>query len=74
MRNIDHVFEVLGGTSESARILGVKQSAASEMKRRGSIPVRYWANVVSGMAEKGTPITYDDLVAMHAPRDKTRAA
>lgn len=38
------------------------------MKRRGSIPVRYWPKVIEGAQAAGKAITYEDLVNLHAPR------
>ena len=44
-----------------ARVLDVGISTASEMKRRKSIPVKYWPKLV----DAGEGITYEQLVAAH---------
>ena len=46
MRTVSDIFSALGGPSSVARILGVRPSTASEMKRRGSIPAEYWRDLV----------------------------
>ena len=46
MRTVSDIFYALGGPSSVARILGVRPSTASEMKRRGSIPAEYWRDLV----------------------------
>ena len=60
------LFERLGGPTKVARILGVGFTTASEMKRRGSIPVKYWPTLVAACRADGVSVSYDELVAMHA--------
>ena len=70
---VENVFTALGGTSATARELGVKQSAASEMRRRKSIPVRYWPRLV----DKEIPgVTYEALAKAHGDKaqDASEAA
>lgn len=62
---IEQIFEDLGGTSAVAKLIGVGQSTASEMKRRKSIPVEYWPAIVSADKAEMTGITYDRMVAAH---------
>jgi hypothetical protein len=67
MRSVDDIFQDLGGTGAVAKLLDVGHSTASEMRRRGSIPVRYWPKLVSEAAACGVEwITNDNLVEMHA--------
>lgn len=66
MQCVPSLFEKLGGPTKVARILGVGFTTASEMKRRGSIPVKYWPQLVAASQEAGIDgVTYDLLVAMH---------
>lgn len=65
MSNITTIFDEFGGPGKMAEALGVKPSAASEMKRRGSIPVRYWPDLVAACQQKGIDISYERLVAIH---------
>jgi hypothetical protein len=69
MASVEHVFERFGGPTAVASALGVKVSAASEMRRRSSIPVRYWRRLVAAASERGMgEFTYDLLVEMHSKR------
>lgn len=66
MKNIPTLFDEIGGPGKVAELLSVKPSAASEMKRRGSIPVRYWPRLVDVCKELGIRgVNYDVLVDMH---------
>ena len=68
MNRVEDVFLKFEKTSAFADALGLKLSAASEMRRRGSIPVRYWPKLVEAARERGfDEITNDSLVAIHAP-------
>lgn len=73
MRTVEDVFEKLGGTGAVARLIEVKHSAASEMRRRQSIPVRYWPNLIDRAHAAGVEISSDVLMAVHAP-EPVRAA
>ena len=67
MRNVPSLFDAVGGPGKVAELLGVKPSAASEMKRRKSIPVRYWPRLVDGCRDAGiADVNYGSLVAMHS--------
>lgn len=67
MENVDDIFTKLGGTGAVARIIDVKHSAASEMRRRGSIPVRYWPMLIEGARASGVAIDSDILMSVHIP-------
>lgn len=68
MNTVEDVFLSFDGTSALASALQVKLSAASEMRRRGSIPVRYWPRLVDAARERNVDgISYDVLVHIHAP-------
>ena len=68
MNTVADVFEKFEKTSAVAEALGVKLSAASEMRRRSSIPVRYWPTLVDAARQRGfEELTYEKLVAMHQP-------
>lgn len=50
-----------------ARVLGVGFTTASEMKRRGSIPVKYWPKLVAACEAEGIEtVTYERLVEIHS--------
>ncbi|MEE7460643.1 hypothetical protein MFUR16E_04515 [Methylobacterium fujisawaense] len=67
IQSVMDLFEALGGTSAVARLLGVGQSTASEMKRRGSIPSEYWVGLVQKAHEAQiVGVTYEVLAFVHA--------
>jgi len=57
MKTVSDIFDIFGGNASVARILGVGPSTASEMKRRESIPVEYWPDLVA----EGRRVGRDDL-------------
>jgi hypothetical protein len=65
MNTVDDVFSGFGGPTAFGRAIGVKPSAASEMKRRASIPVVYWEKLVEAARQRGIQISYDRLVSIH---------
>jgi hypothetical protein len=70
LNTVEDIFsEFDGKTSAFAKALGLKLSAASEMRRRRSIPVKYWPRLVEIARERSiAEITYDTLVSIHAER------
>lgn len=66
--SIDDLFAMLGGPAEVGRMLNVSTEHASTMKRRGSIPVRYWPRLIDETAKRGHAVVYGTLVAIHAGR------
>lgn len=57
MKTVSDIFDIFGGNASVARILRVGPSTASEMKRRESIPVEYWPELVAEAKSLGR----DDL-------------
>lgn len=71
MKNVDtisDVVEALGGNTALSQKLGLRNaSTVSEMKRRGSIPVKYWNALIAEAQHAGVCLTYERLVKMHEP-------
>ena len=68
MNTVADVFAGFEGTGAFAAALGLNLSTASEMRRRASIPVRYWPRLVEAARERGiADVNYDTLVSMHVP-------
>lgn len=65
MNTVTDIIDACGGTSAFARLLEVKPSTASEMKRRQSIPVDYWPRLVRAAEGEGIVINNDLLVSVH---------
>ncbi|OAH18023.1 hypothetical protein AX289_29965 [Methylorubrum populi] len=67
METVADIFAALGGPSAVARILGVRQSTASEMKRRNSIPPEYWVRLVGAAQAQGVDgLSFERLAIVHA--------
>ena len=62
---IPEIIDAFGGASAFGRVIEVNQSTASEMKRRRSIPVRYWPKVIGADPVDRPRFSYDDLVNAH---------
>lgn len=74
MQTVHDIFEALGGTGAVAKVIGVKHSAASEMRRRQSIPVKYWPALMAKASEERIAIDSDVLVRVHVSAEEGRAA
>jgi hypothetical protein len=67
LKSATQIINALGGNAVVARRIGKTPSAVSEMKRRGTIPVRYWNDIASLAGEAGrNEITVERLAALHA--------
>jgi len=69
MDSVNDLFQKLGGPSEVARILGCGTSTASEMKRRSSVPIRYWTTLIQSERGRDLGLTSDLLVHVHEKRE-----
>ena len=66
MHNVSSIISMLGGNAVVAKRLGKGDSAVSEMKRRGSIPVDYWQALIEMAAELEVgPLNADVLLEAH---------
>lgn len=68
-KTVPELIDRFGGVTAFARAIKLKvPSTASEMKRSGSIRVRYWPSIVRAAAESSPPIrgvTLDSIARMH---------
>jgi hypothetical protein len=75
MQNVADIFSAFGGPSALARALKVNTSTASEMKRRRSIPPKYWFKLLSEAKRQGlNEITADLLAKVHAEPSRQRTS
>jgi hypothetical protein len=66
MMTVDDIFHLLGGPAEVGRIIGKSTEHAASMRRRGSVPVRYWAAILDASTQRNVrEITHAALVAAH---------
>jgi hypothetical protein len=55
MQNVSDIFHELGGPTAISKKLECGLSTVTEMKRRRSIPVRYWQRLIEMSDGKLTP-------------------
>ncbi len=67
MDSIESLFAQLGGPSEVGRIIGKSTEHAAAMKRRKSIPVRYWSKLMTAAQQSGVDLNADRLTKLHGP-------
>jgi hypothetical protein len=73
METVSDLIEAYGGVAAFARVIGKSSSTASEMKRRGSVPVAYWPKLIASAGRLGIAgITAERLMWLHVPADIPR--
>jgi len=65
VKSVDDIFSQFEKATPFAKALGLKPSTASEMRRRRSIPVRYWPKLVKIARRRGINLDYNTLVSIH---------
>lgn len=73
MTSVADIIDRFGGNTRFAELLGKKQTTASEMKRRKSIPVEHWPRLVEAAHQRGITLDYETLVKIHAEQPKEAA-
>lgn len=69
IETVDDVFTAFGGPAVVMRILDLKRSTATEIKRRGSIPVEYWPGLIEAAPRYGiSGLTSDKLLQIHVAK------
>lgn len=67
MNAVAALIDRLGGYTLVAAALNVAVGTVAAWRHRGSIPVRYWPALIAIEPQSGgTPVTYAELVAVHA--------
>lgn len=65
-KTIPELIDAFGGATQFAKIIDKIPSTASEMKRTGSIRVRYWPKVIAAAAKCGIRgVSSETLMLMH---------
>ncbi len=73
MRTVASIFLAFNGPASVARAIGVTTEHAASMRRRRSIPVRYWSALLAAAAmHKPALISNQDLIDAHAARTDAR--
>lgn len=65
-RTVPELIDALGGPTAVSRVIGKRASTVSEMKRSGSIDVKYWPALIAEAGTRGVIVTSDALMLMHA--------
>lgn len=65
MNTISDIIETLGGNAALAADLKTGASTVSEMKRRGSIPVKHWPALLQRAQGMGVELTEKQLMDAH---------
>lgn len=67
MRTVDDVFEAFGGPAAVGKAIGKSTEHAAAMRRRGSIPVDYWLDLIAAADKAGIEgVNTEALTRMHA--------
>ena len=74
MKTIRSIFDAFNGPANFGRVIGVSTEHAATMRRRNSIPVRYWSVLVKAAEANGIALTPADLMEANAPSPKRRAS
>ena len=73
MPSVAGIFDAFDGPAAVGRAIGVTTEHAASMRRRGSIPVGYWPDLLSEGGKHEPPIvTHQDLIEAHASRRPVR--
>jgi hypothetical protein len=73
MRSIETIFDEFGGPANLGRALGISTEHAGQMRRRKSIPIRWWPKLIEASNAAGRTLTDSDLVAAHIDAENLRA-
>lgn len=70
MVTLHSIFDAFGGPAGLGRAIGRTTEHTTTMRRRCSIPVRYWPQVIAAAKERGASwITYETLTLAHTNPD-----
>lgn len=73
MTTLDNLFSELGGPANVGRLIGVSTEHASTMRRRRSVPVRYWPKLIEGARIQGVQtVNHQSLVEIHTAEEILR--
>jgi len=70
MNTFSELFDELDGPANVGRIIGVSTEHAAIMRRRNSIPAKYWDRLVHG----SRAVSYDLLASLAAKRSHKNEA
>lgn len=68
MNTLNDLFDDFGGPAKIGQAIGVSTEHAAAMKRRHSIPSRYWLALVNSARERGLELSIEQLALLHQER------
>lgn len=75
MQTVAALFDEFGGPAKVGQAIGVSTEHASAMKRRESIPVDYWPDLIAwARINSIRGVTYETLALMHVRRERAEAS
>jgi hypothetical protein len=66
MNTLNDLFTDFGGPAKVGQAIGVSTEHAAAMKRRRSIPSRYWLALVSSAQSHGLELSVEQIARLHA--------
>ena len=71
--SFDEIFERFGGPAKVASIIGKSTPHVAAMRRRRSIPVRYWPLLIEASRKAEITINEAELLAAHVTSSDSAA-
>lgn len=65
MKRVADIFAAFNGPASLARAIGVRTEHATLMKRRNSIPIRYWPALIAEAKRRGIALNVERLLQAH---------
>ena len=66
LTSVEQLFDAFGKIIAFSDSVGCGYEAARQMRRRGSIPVKFWPKIIEACAEKEIEgVDYETLVRLH---------
>ena len=66
MESIGSLIEAFGGVTKFGRAIGKRCEHVGSMRARGSIPSRYWLDLVESVRGRELGLSLDDLARLNA--------
>jgi len=66
MNSVEDLFRNFGGPSKVGQAIGVSTEHAAAMKRRRSIPSRYWLPLIQAAEARGIAVSLEQIAHLHA--------
>jgi hypothetical protein len=69
----NEIFDALGGPNQVARLLGIKMSTSSQMKKYGVFPVKHWDALIEELRKRKVKnVSYGTFVQHYLDREAAK--